>query len=35
MPKGKKIIRTDNPNDVTMYAKGGKTKAHMGKKKGK
>jgi len=24
MPKGKKIIRTDNPNDVTMYAKGGK-----------
>lgn len=24
MPKGKKIVRTDNPNDVTMYAKGGK-----------
>ena len=24
MPKGKKIVRTDNPNDVTMYAEGGK-----------
>jgi hypothetical protein len=24
MPKAKKIIRTDNPNDVAMYANGGK-----------
>ena len=24
MPKGKKVIRKDNPNEVTMYAKGGK-----------
>lgn len=26
MPKGKKIIRKDNPNVVTEYAKGGATK---------
>ena len=25
MPKGKKIVRKDNPNDVEMYAKGGAT----------
>lgn len=25
MPKAKKIVRTDNPNDVDMYAKGGST----------
>lgn len=24
MPKGKKIVRKDKPQDVTMYAKGGK-----------
>jgi len=24
MPKGKKITRKDDPNDVDMYAKGGK-----------
>jgi hypothetical protein len=24
MPKAKKIVRTDNPNDVAMYADGGK-----------
>ena len=24
MPKAKTIVRKDNPNDVTMYAKGGK-----------
>lgn len=23
MPKGKKVIRKDNPNEVTEYAKGG------------
>ena len=26
MPKGKTIVRKDNPNDVTEYAKGGTTK---------
>ena len=26
MPKGKKIIRKDDPNEVTMYAKGGSAK---------
>lgn len=26
MPKGKKIVRKDNPNIVTEYAKGGKAK---------
>ena len=26
MPKGKKIVRKDNPEDVTMYKKGGKVK---------
>lgn len=25
MPKGKKIVRKDNPNDVEVYKKGGKT----------
>jgi len=25
MPKGEKIVRKDKPQDVTMYAKGGKT----------
>ena len=24
MPKGKKIVRKDNPNDVEVYKKGGK-----------
>ena len=24
VPKGKKIVRKDNPNDVEMYKKGGK-----------
>ena len=24
MPKGKKVVRKDNPNVVTEYAKGGK-----------
>ena len=26
MPKGKKIVRKDKPEDVTMYKKGGKVK---------
>ena len=26
MPKGKKIVRKDKPQDITMYKKGGKTK---------
>jgi len=26
MPKAKTVTRKDNPNDVTVYAKGGKTK---------
>ena len=26
MPKGKTIVRKDKPQDVTMYAKGGKAK---------
>ncbi len=26
MPKGKKVVRKDNPNVVTEYAKGGSTK---------
>lgn len=26
MPKGKKVVRKDNPNVVTEYAKGGKAK---------
>lgn len=26
MPKGKKVVRKDNPNIVTEYAKGGKAK---------
>ena len=25
MPKGKKVVRKDNPNDVTMYKEGGAT----------
>ena len=25
MPKAKTVVRKDNPNDVTMYAKGGST----------
>ena len=24
MPKGKRVVRKDNPNDVEVYAKGGK-----------
>ena len=24
MPRGKKIVRKDNPNDVEMYKKGGR-----------
>ena len=27
MPKAKTIVRKDNPNDVTMYAEGGKVKS--------
>jgi hypothetical protein len=27
MPKGKKVVRKDNPNDVEMYKKGGKVNA--------
>ena len=27
MPKGKKIVRKDNPNDVEMYKKGGTVNA--------
>ena len=27
MPKGKKVVRKDNPNDVEVYKKGGKVKA--------
>ena len=33
MPKGKTIVRKDKPQDVTMFAKGGKSKAK--RKKGK
>ena len=29
MPKGKKVVRKDNPNDVDMYAEGGKTKSKV------
>jgi hypothetical protein len=29
MPKAKKIIRKDNPEDVEMYAEGGKTKSKV------
>jgi len=28
MPKAKTIVRKDNPNDVTMYKKGGKVKGY-------
>lgn len=31
MPKAKTIRRKDNPDDVTMYAKGGKAKARKKK----
>lgn len=27
MPKGKRIVRKDKPQDVTMYKNGGKVKA--------
>jgi len=29
MPKGKKIVRKDNPNDVTSYKEGGETKSKV------
>jgi hypothetical protein len=29
MPKGKKIIRKDDPNEVEMYAAGGKVKSKV------
>lgn len=29
MPKAKKVVRKDNPNDVTMYAKGGKAESRV------
>jgi hypothetical protein len=29
MPKGKKIIRKDNPNKVDLFAKGGKVKSKV------
>ena len=32
MPKGKKIVRKDNPNDVEVYKKGGKVKLPSRKK---
>jgi hypothetical protein len=30
MPKAKTITRKDDPNEVTMYAKGGKVKKYAG-----
>jgi hypothetical protein len=30
MPKAKTIVRKDDPNDVTMYKKGGKVKRYDG-----
>jgi hypothetical protein len=32
MPKGKKIVRKDNPNDVEVYKKGGKIQLPKRKK---
>ena len=29
MPKGKKIVRKDNPNDVEVYKKGGEVKSKV------
>jgi hypothetical protein len=29
MPKGKKVVRKDNPNDVEVYKKGGETKSKV------
>jgi hypothetical protein len=29
MPKGKKVVRKDNPNDVEMYKEGGKVKSKV------
>ena len=29
MPKGKTIVRKDNPNDVEVYKKGGKTESKV------
>jgi hypothetical protein len=29
MPKAKKVVRKDNPNDVDMYAKGGKAESRV------
>lgn len=29
MPKGKKVVRKDNPNDVEVYKEGGKTKSKV------
>lgn len=29
MPKAKTVVRKDNPNDVTMYAKGGKAESRV------
>ena len=32
MPKGKKVVRKDNPNNVEMYKRGGKVKLPKRKK---
>jgi hypothetical protein len=29
MPKGKKVVRKDNPNDVEMYKEGGEVKSKV------
>jgi hypothetical protein len=29
MPKGKKVVRKDNPNDVEVYKKGGEVKSKV------
>jgi hypothetical protein len=29
MPKGKKVVRKDNPNDVEVYKEGGKVKSKV------
>jgi hypothetical protein len=32
MPKGKQVVRKDNPNDVEVYKRGGKVKPPKRKK---
>lgn len=32
MPKGKRVVRKDNPNDVEVYKRGGKVKSPKRKK---